>query len=234
MQAKTYQTYEEAAGDYRAYFGTLLDVPEGVEATTTRGAGDVPAELLIDRADEIAGVSASMVVLSRIYFESENLTYREGISAQFIIQAAAELQLASELLQLAVDEQHSQSAATTRAARGTALRDVISTLERSMQVPVTAGLTAAYTHTRSDAAQPTTIDEAKKALQTAVKQSTATIRQRVRELGGDITFDLVSSTVWEVVLVGASLARKDIADRLNELKKAVGALVSQAVSVATK
>jgi hypothetical protein len=235
MQAKSYQTYEEAARDYRAQFATLLDVPEGVEATTTRGAGDVPAELLIDRADEIAEVSANMVALSRSYFEAENFASREGISAQFIVQASAELQLATELLQLAVDEQSEQTvAATTRAARGTALRDIITTLEKSMQIPVMAGLAATITQTRSAATQPTTTDEAKKALQTAVDQSTATISQRVRELGGDITFDLVSSTAWEVVLVGASLVRKDIADRLNDLKEKAGILVSQAVSVATK
>lgn len=235
MQAKAYQTYEEAAGDYRAQFALLLDVPEGVVATTTRGAADVPAELLVDRADQIAEVSATMVALGRSYFEAENFAYREGISAQFIVQASAELQLASELLQLAVDEQHGKpAAASTRAARGTALRDVINTLERSLLVPVTAGLAAAVTQTRAEATQPATSDEAKQALQTAVNQSTATISQRVRELGGDITFDLVSSTVWEVVLVGASLARKDIADRLNDLKKAAGTLMGKAVSVATK
>jgi hypothetical protein len=235
MQAKTYQTYEEAARDYRTQFTALLNVPVGVEATTTRGAGEVPAELLIDRADEIAEVSTHMVILGRSYFEAENFAYREGISAQFIVQASAEMQLASELLQLAADEQNGQPvAAITRAARGTALRDIITTLEKSMQVPVVAGIAAVDSQTRSEATQPENADEAKRELQTAVNQSTATISQRVRELGGDITFDLVSSTVWEVVLVGASLARKDIADRLNDLKQKAGTLVSQAVSVATK
>jgi hypothetical protein len=235
MQAKGYQSYEEAARDYTGQFATLLDVPEGVTATTTRGAGDVPAELLIDRADEIAEVSASMVALSRSYFEAENFAYREGISAQFIVQAAGELQLASELLQLAADEQSGQpAAATTRAARGTALRDVIAKLESSMQVPVMAGLAAAATQTRAATTQPTTPDEAKKALQTSANDSISTISQRVRELGVDITIDLINSAAVEVVLKGASLVRKDIAHQLNELKQKAGILVSRAVGVATK
>ena len=53
MPSKAYQTYEEAAQDYVAQFNALLEIPEEVPGTAKRGAGSVPVEPLIERAEAI-------------------------------------------------------------------------------------------------------------------------------------------------------------------------------------
>jgi hypothetical protein len=59
MSTRTYNTYEEATQEYLNSFRALRDAPPSVSEAVTRGAGDVPVETLIERADEIADVSAT-------------------------------------------------------------------------------------------------------------------------------------------------------------------------------
>jgi hypothetical protein len=233
MATGAYQSYEEAIGDYLAKFRALRDAPATRSETVTRGAGDVAAEVLIEQADEIAAISGHMVVLAQDYLEAPDPTRREGISGQLLTQAAAELQVATELLQLT--EEHTSarpSAPTPRAARGTALRDAINALEESMAIPLSQGLLPSARATRGGAASPATLDEAKGALKHAATTTTGVILQRVRELGGDIAFDLVTGTQWTAVIEGAALLNKDIANLLETVRQGVGALFARAVAAA--
>jgi hypothetical protein len=236
MASKVYQTYEEAAQDYVAQFSALLDIPEGVPAAAKRGAGDVPVEPLVERAEAIAEVSEKMVPLAKEYLESEDPLYREGVSAQLINQAAAELRLAAELLQIAEDEEkEAVPKAATRSSRGAGLRSAIETLELSMQTNLSDGLAAAVRKTRAAEEKPATMDDAKKGLQTSVDKATKKISEKVVEFGGDIAFDLAIGTEWTAVFEGAAmLARGEIRQKMEEAKKGAKSLAARAVGAAQK
>ena len=82
-----------------------------------------------------------MVTLSMGYLEMPEPEVREGISGQLLAQAAAEMQVASELLEIAREGQTGKPRVpTTRAAHGVALRDTIADLEKAMAHPVAEGL----------------------------------------------------------------------------------------------
>jgi hypothetical protein len=231
-----YQTYEDAAKDYLAQFGTLLEIPEDASPTATRGAGDVPIESLIERAEAIAGISSSMPELAKPYLESDDPNDREGASAHMLTQAAAELQLASELLQFAADEKEGLTAdVTTRAGRGAALRDAVNELERSMQTPISAGLGAVVTRARAgEEAQPTTLEAAQKALKEAVDLTTDAIVQRVNDNGNQLAVALVFQTEWAQVIEGVLLARAGIGEQLDKIKAGASKIVTRAVGVAER
>jgi hypothetical protein len=233
MEHQTYRTYEEAANGYVTKFRLLRDLPPAPSAAVTRGAGEIPAEALIGLADEIADISASMVTLAKERLAASDVMTREGINAQLISQATAELQVATELLQITEESTTDQPRRpATRAAHGTALREAIDALEQAMAIPASQGLPPSGRRTRAGAMSPATLDQAKDALKHTVSTTTGAITQRVRELGGDIAFDLVTGTEWTAVIEGVSLLNKDIANLLETVRQGVGALFARAVAAA--
>jgi hypothetical protein len=171
MNTKGYQTYEEATQEYLNLFRALRDEPPAITEAVSRGAADIPAEILIERADDIASVSASMIPLAREYLQAPEATLREGISGQLLAQAAAELQVAPELMQVAAEEGGGPAVpgtarGATRAARGDSLREAIDGMERVLATPVSDGLLPAGLVRRGVTAANTP-EEAKKELKKA-------------------------------------------------------------------
>ena len=235
MTAAAYGEYEEAARGYLSAFHSLLATPPAPRAApraARRGAGDISVAALIDRADEIAGVSARLVTLSRTYIDSPVQDVREGISGHLVAQAAAELQLATELLQVA-EENAGRPVPTTRAARGVQLRGAVDMLERSMAVPVDQGLPSAMPRTRA-VARPDTFEQATTTLEQSASIAVSAITRRVVELGGDIALNLIVNTEWTAVVTGATLLRKDVAEKLEAVKEGASRLFARAVTVAAK
>ena len=231
--AATYQSYDEAAQVYLARFRALRDAPPAPAEVTTRGAGEVSADTLIASADAIADVSAAMVPLAGEYLGSPDPALREGISGQLLAQAAAELQVAGELLQIAQEEPSAATGPTTRAARGSDLRAAINSLEQSMAIPLSEGLLPP-TGARRGAVVASTPEEAKKALKQSTIVTSGAIIQRVSEVGGDMAFNLVFNTEWGAVIESAGLLSKDFARLLDQIKSGVGAAAQHALAVATK
>ncbi len=233
MSAKSYTSYEQAAADYVAQFDAVLQVPPGTPAAARRGAGEVPVETLVQRADQIADISARMIPFARAYLDSPDVTLREGISGQLLAQAAAELEIASELLKITQETEGAGPIAKTRAARTADLQKAVQGVQEAMKAPPSAGLVSAEIKTRA-ASAATTPEEAKTALQETAETSVAAISLRVRELGGDIAFDLVIKTQWVAVLDGAKLLNKDLAAKLDTLKQGASVLIGQIVGVVAK
>ncbi len=234
METKTYHTYEEAVQDYMSRFRSLKAAPPAPAAAVMRGPGGVAAETLIERAEEIADVSATMMHLAQGYLESPDAVLREGVSGQLLAQAAAELQVAVELLQIAEGGKPGPSRPVTRAVRGAELRDAIDSLEKVMAVPVSKGLAPPAVVRRAFVEPPATLDQAKDALKQAASTTTGAITQRVVEVGGDIAFNLVFNTEWAAVVQSAGLASKDIANLLDKIKEGAGVVFERAVVVAAK
>lgn len=232
MTDQTFATYEAAAAAYRAAFADLLVVPAGAPATVRRGAGDVPAEQLVERADTIAGISAQLVTTGRVYREAPDPATRSGITAHLLTQATAETHLALELLELAAATDAAPADAVTRATRTTALRTAIAEVEQTLALPVTAGVLPAPQPTRS--AEATTVDAATQSLRTKVTAATGAITGRVVELGGDLAYNLVIGTDWNEVRGVAALFREDVAAQLDKVKADAGQLVARAAAVAQK
>ena len=231
METVKYDSYEQAAQEYIREFIALRQSPPAPQVAS-RGAGDIPAEILINRADAIADISAGMNILATVYIESSDAAVREGISGHLVAQAAAELQVALELLQV-VEEEKGRPAPATRAARGVQLREVIGGLEKAMSIPVEQGLPSARAKKRA-AARPTNRKEATDALEQSAVVTMGAITQRVLELGVDIAKDLVLQTEWSIAVTGVTFLGKDIAEKLEAVKKGAGALVSRAVTTAAK
>jgi hypothetical protein len=232
MSAKHYQTYEDASKDYLAKLRALMDPPQDAGGTVAGSAGEVPADVLIERAEEIASTSAAMIQLAQNYLESADSVIREGIGGHFIDQATAELMLAIELLQIAEEEQTGRpSTAAARATSSAALQEAISAVEKSSSEPVSNGISVGTSYRATDSA---TIGEAASAVKQAVDSSTSSISRRVQELGGDIAFDLAIGTQWTEVIQGAALFNKDIGRLLESVKADTGALFSKAVTAAAR
>jgi len=233
METKIYRTYEEAAQVYLTQFRALREAPSSASAAVARGAAGIPVETLIERANEIADVSASMVPLAKGYLAAPDPSLREGISGQLLAQAAAELQVAMELLQSAADEATGPTATATRATRGVSLRDAIDSMEKVMAVPVSAGLVVPAMARRTTISQDTP-QAARQALQRAAIVSAGAISQRVVEVGGDLAFNLVFKTEWTAVIQGAGLLNQDIARLLDQLKEGASELIQRSLTAATK
>jgi hypothetical protein len=230
--ASKYGSYEAASRGYLARFKSLGEARPTTAGVVTRGAGEISEDQLIDHADAIADISTEMVELSAEYLESPDAAVREGISGQLLTQAAAELQLAVELLKTSEREDGRQGP-TTRSVRGASLQDAVSALERAMATPPSQGLPVTRTTLRSGV-KPSTVQDAMTALQGSANVTTTAIVQRVKELGGDLAFNLVMQTEWAAVTSGAGLLGKDIVEKLEVLKKGAGILIARIVSVVAK
>ncbi len=234
MQTKTYRTYEEAVQDYLARFSLLHTAPKAPGGPVTRGVGGPAADALVEQADALADVSAAMVGLAQGYLDSPDPAAREGISAHLLAQAAAELQVATELLQVTEGGETTPKSPVTRGVRGPALADAIGALEQTMALPVTAGLASLAPTRRAVRVIAATPEEAKVTLESAATTTAGAIAQRVCEFGGDVAMNLVLNTQWGAVIEGAGLLGKDIQARLDALQEGVGAFIGKAVAVAAK
>ena len=240
MTTRAYRTYEEAARDYLGLFAGLRDASYASSKAVTRGSADIPTDSLIEQAERIAAVSASMVPLARSYLEAPEPYLREGISGQLLAQAAAEMQVANRLIQIAAmdaasaDEEGSEEThGTTRTTREAGLRDAIDCLEKAMAVPVSAGLMAPRMVRRAGRVAETA-DEAKNALQDTATAAACAISQRVVEVGGDLAFSLVFNTEWKTVINSVGLLSHDIAGLLDGLKEGTSTLVQRAISAGAR
>ncbi len=235
MEMMTYLTYEEAAQDYLAKFKALRETPPAPAAVVRRGAGEIAADTLIERAAAIADISAGMMPLARGYLESRDFNQREGISAHLLTQAAAELQLASELLEIIQEgETKKPPSATRRSARGVALREAISTLEQSMAFPVPQGISPYVKVKRSAPGRTATVGQAKAELQKQAATTTGSISQRVIEFGGSVALNLISKTEWPAVINGVGLLGKEISEKLEAIKEGLDTLLAKAVAAVAK
>ncbi len=216
MRADPHSTYEDAAREYRAKLRALIQLPQEVSPrpTPAPGAVELPIEILIQRAKEIAVISSGMIPLAQPYLNSADPLIREGICGHFIDQATVELLLATELIQIAEEEAGKQCGAATRATLSAALRESISAADKSLAVPVAQGLPTVESYR---ATESTTIEEAASALKQAVASTTSSISRRVQELGRDIAFDLVVATLWTEVNQGAMLSGEELAEGLESV-----------------
>jgi hypothetical protein len=222
MKANLYPTYEDAARDYLALFRALMELPQEANATPepARGALELPSDVLIRRAEEIAAISSRMIPLAQNYLDCADPVVREGIRGHFIDQATVELLLGTELIRIAEDA--SESTAAMRATHGAALREAISAIDKSSSVPVTQGLP---TGESCRAVEFASVEEAAAALKLAVVSTASSISRRVQELGKDIAFDLVEGTPWTEVIQGASLSGGEVAELLGSVHKGPAAVI---------
>jgi hypothetical protein len=239
MATLPYQSYEEAAQEYLSRLRALRDVPPVQIREITRGAETMPDETLIEQADQIADVSASMIPFAKDYLASPDPSLREGISGHLLAQAAAELQIATELIEIAAGEVGDAALGTrelkevTRGAHRSNLREAIDGLERAMEMPISEGL-AAPVVLRDVVFAAETPQQAGQALQQAASLTAGAISQQVVEIGGDLAFNLVFNTEWTAVIESAGLLSKDISKLLEMIKEGAGALIQRAINAATK
>jgi hypothetical protein len=233
MATMPYQSYEEAAQDYLAKFRALREAP-APKAMTMRGYGEVPAETLVEYARQIADISAGMLPLAKDYLEAPDPALREGMSGQLLAQAAAELQVANELLKVAAGEPGSSKEGLAMSVAGGAdLLDAIDGLEEAMAQPLSNGLIAPGMTFRAGIAAETP-EEAKEALKGAVTATTGVISQKVVDVGGALAFDLVFNTQWTSVIESAGLMNKDVGKLLGSVKEGAGKLVTDAITAAAR
>jgi hypothetical protein len=226
MEANSYPTYEDAACDYLAKLNALMQLPPGWIP-----GRDINADGFISLAEEIANISSIMILRAENYLSDSEPMIQEGISGHFIDQATAELLIETGLMQIVQEEMTGiPPAAAIQATLGAALREAISAAEKSMAFPVAQGLVigASYRITESSGAA-----EAASAFKLAFGCTAGTISNRVQELGGDITIDLVSGAEWTAVIRGAS-SRSPAENLLNSVGKIDGPLASKAAFAAGK
>ena len=228
--------YEDAAQAYVARFRALREAPSVPPGVVTRAPVDIPDDILLQEAEQIAEVSATMVPLAREVLDDPDPNLREGIGSQLLAQAAAELQLATELLQFDEEAEKAQpdpEMGVVRSVRGASLRMSIADLEDVMAKPLSAGL-ASEVVVRGAPAAPKSIPQAKTKLQESALVSTGAIVMHVCDLGEGIAMDLLFKTDWILVKEGLGLIRSDIAEKLEALTDGVGALIARAVTTAAK
>ncbi len=120
------------------------------------------------------------------------------------------------------------------AERGIAMQQMVQSLHKAMDVPPARALAPAAPARRGAAAAPAGIELAKAALREAAISSVTAISDRAQALGEAVAVDLITQTEWRAVVSGAAMINKEIAAKLESLKKGVGALIERAVAAATK
>jgi ribosomal protein L12E/L44/L45/RPP1/RPP2 len=231
MRANPYPTYEDAAEDYLAKFRALIEPPEDMGPVSAAVRGAVPAEALVQRAEEIAEISSSMILLAQSRLDSADPTIREGIRGHFIDQATVELLLGTELFQIAQEGIGTASTAAAQATHSAAFREAIGAVDRSSSAPVMQGIPLNASYRAMGSA---TIDEAASALKLAMTSTVSSIYHRIRDLGSDIAYDLVAGTQWTELLQGASLSGKEIAEVLGSIHRGAGAPSARAGAAAER
>ncbi len=222
-------TYEQDAQELLAGYDQLTILPRGA------AEGIPPAENVIRAAERITGVSPRLTRHAAGLLESGSPLEREGVSAHLMAQAAAELQLAAELLTVAAEGSGKTPAgAAARSARGAMLVQAGEGLRAALSVPASAGLAPFIPALRRAGPLPQDLPAAAELLRGSVAQADRAISRQVVDLGGEIAFDLVMQTRWAAVLDGASLLRGQAADKLEEIQKGLGGIVQQAASAAEK
>jgi hypothetical protein len=228
--------YEDAAQAYVTHFRALREAPSVPPGVVTRAPVDIPDDILLQEAEQIAEVSATMVPLAREVLDDPDPNLREGMGSQLLAQAAAELQLATELLQF--DEGAEKAlpdpeVGVVRSARGAGLRRSIADLEDVMAMDLGMGLKSEVV-VRGAPAAPKSIPEAKAKLQESAILSTGAIVMHVCDLGEGIAMDLLFKTDWTLVKQGLGMIRGDIAEMLEALTDGIGDLIARAVKTAAK
>jgi hypothetical protein len=176
-----------------------------------------------------------MVELSKVYLDDPNPIVREGMSGQLLSQVAAELSVATELLEIVGEGEVKEPAPVTRrAARGAALRDAIAALEKTMAEPITAGLGPFKQVRRTTRMESEQVDEAKQVLNEAAATTAGSILNHVIDAGGNIASKIVFETEWSAVIEGAGLMSRKAADSLDSVKEGLGTLFAKAMTVAAK
>lgn len=235
MIARTYASYEAAVSDYLAQFQALLEPPTAATGPMTRGASAPPTDVLVERAAALADISAEMIPLAADYLTASDPSLREGISAHLLAQAAAEMQVATELLQIAAGEMPGVAVPAARGAQPEArgdLREVIASMEQVLRAPLGARPAVPQMATRGAAV--TDPEQAKQGLQAAAKATTTAISQQVVKVGGDLAFNLVFKTQWTAVINSAGMLNKDVARQLENIKAGANAAAQRAATVASK
>ena len=224
MKTIPYPTYEDAAREYVGKFNALMQPMQEPAGNAARGVVDLPAEVLFERAEEIADLSAGLFQLAQQHLASGDPDVREGIRYHLTVQAVAELLFVIDLLQISEENNAVLSTAATKATHGAALREAISAVEKSLFVPVGQGLPTDASYRA--ASESATISEAALGLKLAVDSTATNIVHKVQELGGDMAFELVTGTQWTDLTRGASLGVEEIRTILESVHKgAAGRLV---------
>jgi len=216
MKTIPYPAYEDAAREYLGKFNALTQPMQEPAGNAVRGVVDLPVELIFERAEEIADLSAGLFQLAQRYLASDDPDVREGIRYHLIVQAAAELLFVIDLLQISEGKNAVLSTAATKATHGAVLREAISAVETSLSVPVGQGLPTDASYRASECA---TIGEAALGLKLAVDSTATNICHRVQELGGDMAFELVTGTPGTELARGASLGVEEIRTLLESVGK---------------
>ena len=218
MKSNPYPIYEDATRDYLAKISALMQAAQEPGGTSAAGAVELPVEILVQRAEEIADISSKTIQLADGYLNSADPRAREGIRYHFIDQAAVELLLGIELLQVSAEKAGTCATAAIKATHSAALREAVSAVGKSSSAPIVQGLPTEAGYRISESA---TSAEAIAGLRMAVDSTAGNISKRVQELGGDIAFDLVSGTEWAEVSRGAALSGEDMDTILESVSKGI-------------
>jgi hypothetical protein len=230
MEANSYPNYEDAVRDYLAKLNILSQLPHGVIAIASQSAEKTSAERFFKLVEEIADISANMILLAQKYQSDSNPLIQEGICCHFIDQATTELLLETGLLQIIQEEQTGvPSAAAIQATHSAALREAINAVEKSLARPIARGLAIGDSYRITESSN---VAEAASSFKAAFGCTAGSISRRVQELGSDITIDLISDVGWTTVIDGASSLRSPAEYFLESIKKKNNALASRAASTA--
>lgn len=235
MPTEPSQSYQQAARDLVDRYELLLTAPRDRREGVLRVADDLPADHFVQVAAQIVEASADLTSQAVGLMQTGSPLLREGVSAQLIAQAAAEMQLAGELLSLTDEGSGAQPrAGVTRSTRGSALRAAIDGMREASLRPVEEGLAAYLPAVRRAAPAVADAESAVMRLRTSVTQANRAIMRQAVDLSNEIALDLVMQTRWAAVLDGALLLRGEAAAKLGEIKKGLGGLIENAAGTAEK
>jgi hypothetical protein len=230
MKANSYSTYEEAVDDYLVKLNALMQLPYIAIPIASRNSENMNSESFVRLAEEIADISASMILLARKYQSDPDPLIHEGLCSHFIDQATTELLLEGGLLQVIREEKTgTPSSAAIQATHSAALREAVNAAGKSMAFPVIQGLATGVSYRITETSN---VAEATAAFKIAFNCTAGSISRRVQELGSDITIDLVAETEWAAVIDGASSLQSPVEHFFESIKKSDETLASRAAFAA--
>jgi hypothetical protein len=219
------QQLNKAAQEYtRQLRGLFALAPGEVQDATRAGGAAVPADILAERAEDLAGASLRLGELTSEYLQSEQFAEREGAEVKLLAQASADAEVALALFGAALDESEGKAEAVTRSGRSGPTQKDLDPLLRVLEAPIEEGLDPFLgdSATRSAAIEAKTIQD----LEAEVRRSLRAISRsagRTSSLGLDTLLKIDPALLKQ----GAAVVSKELGELIDKISAGLTKIVKQ-------
>ncbi|MGF1506413.1 MAG: hypothetical protein GYB64_11680 [Chloroflexi bacterium] len=228
--------YEETAHEYLELMEKFMgEEAEGDVTFRSGGAEEADPEVMTMRAEAIAEKSQKMLEEAKPMLDDENRAKRSWMTGQFLAQAAAEIEVAAQLLATAADEGAEEVEAMSMRSGDSTTKEAMGNLKTMMHSAADEKFAEqdAVAFRSGGTEAPADMEEARALLMGKTREAITGIAGGTAESGLNLFLGLVAQKAPEV-LNSATAGREFVTAKLDEAKAGTGEEVNKRVDAATR